>query len=464
MAAENLVQHEIQDGRRARNLQTWSADRNLPSNAAAISTPPGRVLLTLGWYHRSTNSESKIQYSIRIGQQEYRLNLSKAHDLLALNFTASHYEEDGTLVTELLGHQAHCCYTGVVDGFIDSLVSLCICQGLSGYITLREQIYSIDAVSQSESTEHMVVKISIHRKTHPTAAANVRSLRSIQETTIGQGRGAPYNIELFLVADKQEFQRHGKDLEKTRHHLMAVAHHLNQIFSKINFQIFLVGIEVWTQENKADISEAASSSLLGFLEWRQQVLLPRMHHDNIQLISGEHFKNHTLGEAFMAKMCSPSQSGGVIKDTGVSPKDLAKYVAHEMGHNLGMKHDTDHCYCPAKPGRCLLSRRTGYSMSGVFSDCSHRFLDRFLEEEDIACLKDRPQIYIEELALLSHPDIDLETGKVFLLLCILIILPTYVMIWRFCRRPQLEPVVKKKKMEMDFSPDQLCCEHHNVMV
>ncbi|XP_063813501.1 disintegrin and metalloproteinase domain-containing protein 33 [Pseudophryne corroboree] len=189
-------------------------------------------------------------------------------------------------------------------------------------------------------------------------AANERSRAVAIVTRLGDRR-QPYNIELFLVADRKEFQRQGEDLQRTRHHLISVAHHLNRIFSKINFQVFLVGIEIWTQKNQAVVSETASTTLQRFLRWRTEDLLPRKHHDNIQLISGDHFKNHALGEAFVAKMCTRSQSGGIIKDTGLSARELAKYVAHEMGHNLGMNHDTENCHCSAARGKCLLSGRTG---------------------------------------------------------------------------------------------------------
>uniref|UniRef100_F7A6U7 Peptidase M12B domain-containing protein n=1 Tax=Xenopus tropicalis TaxID=8364 RepID=F7A6U7_XENTR len=163
------------------------------------------------------------------------------------------------------------------------------------------------------------------------------------------------------------------------------------IFLDIDFQIFLVGIEIWSEENKVNISDAADSSLLRFLEWREQVLLPRMHHDNVQLISGVRFKNHILGEAFLAQMCSESHSGGVIRDTGISPKELAKYIAHEIGHNLGMKHDTENCYCPVGPGSCPAPR---YDIHPVFSECSRHSLTRFLEEKNITCLMNPPHTYI----------------------------------------------------------------------
>ncbi|XP_069833243.1 disintegrin and metalloproteinase domain-containing protein 33 isoform X2 [Dendropsophus ebraccatus] len=379
--------------------------------------------------------ENQLQYTVRINGEEHVLHLHKTRDLLPLNFTATHYQEDGSLVTETPGHLDHCCYTGRVDGISGSVASVCTCQGLSGYITFRDETYSIDPVSSSPS-DHVITVIvdNSHRR-------QARSLRSIRR----EEKRQTYNIELFLVADNKEYQRHGENLEKTRRHLISVAHHLNQILSKIGFRVFLVGVEIWTQENKAVVSEAASTTLRRFLQWRMEDLLPRKHHDNVQLISGARFKNHALGEAFLSKMCTESQSGGIIKDTGPSARELAKYVAHEMGHNLGMSHDTEHCYCPATTGRCLLTQRTGHNMNEMFSDCSHRALHRFLEEKDVTCLMDKPRTYIDEPVLQRDPMETLETiGKVSVFLCLVVAFLALIIIFskNICRRPS-EKTVKK---------------------
>ncbi|XP_075042784.1 disintegrin and metalloproteinase domain-containing protein 33 [Mixophyes fleayi] len=406
--------------------QTYAIPRTIDQQTKnSISVHRGSRLTNTVTY--KTQYENQVQFLVRIGGKDHVLHLNKAQDLLALNFTASHYREDGKLVTESTGHLAHCCYTGTVDGVTGSSVSVCTCHGLSGYITIGDEIYSIDPIAPPESQEYVITNL---RKRHLPSSARNRPRRSLSFSRREDQRQS-YNIELFLVADMKEFQRHGEELQRTRHHLISVAHHLNQIFSKINFQVFLVGVEIWTQKNQAVVSDAASTTLQRFLRWRVEDLLPRKHHDNVQLISGDHFKNHALGEAFVAKMCTKSQSGGIIKDTGLSARELAKYVAHEMGHNLGMSHDTENCYCPAARGKCLLSGRTGSNMNDMFSDCSHHSLSRFLQDKDVSCLKDRPDMYIDEPVLQSHPYEVLEIiGKVSIFLCLVVIILTLILIWK----------------------------------
>ncbi|XP_069486442.1 disintegrin and metalloproteinase domain-containing protein 33 [Ambystoma mexicanum] len=341
------------------------------------------------WY------EDRLQYLVHVEGGTYVLRLEKAQELLTRDFTESHYLEDGTLITETRNHKDHCCYAGHVEGLQGSFASVCTCQGLSGYMILGDVTYSIDVISSVGEQEN-IINLAFERSDAPSANGGKRKIRSIGAPGHGvRSLQEMYNIELFLVADKQEFLRHGEDLEKMKHHLITVAHHINQIFSKIDFQIFLVGLEIWSHENKVNISDKAPSTLKTFLEWRRSELLPRKYHDNIQLISGMDFKDYALGEAFVSKMCTPHQSGGVIKDTGVSAEHLAKQVAHEMGHNLGMNHDTKECRCPVSSGHCLLSRHTGHNMKGVFSDCSHRFLSIFLHEQNVTCLKDRPKTYMD---------------------------------------------------------------------
>uniref|UniRef100_A0A4W3GWL2 Peptidase M12B domain-containing protein n=1 Tax=Callorhinchus milii TaxID=7868 RepID=A0A4W3GWL2_CALMI len=194
-----------------------------------------------------------------------------------------------------------------------------------------------------------------------------------------------------------QFLKHNEDLKKTQQYLISLAYHLHQIYySQLNIKIFLVGIEIWNKENKVPISYNSSIALRDFMRWSSTELLPRKHYDYAQLISGVSFSEYSLGETYLAKMCTGDMSGGVVKDTKLGSRKVANYVTHEIGHNLGMPHDDKHSHCPAGQGTCLMSRYSRLWEIPMFSDSSKNHLNRFLTDKnkDISCLLDQPDNWI----------------------------------------------------------------------
>ncbi|GCC38028.1 hypothetical protein chiPu_0016539 [Chiloscyllium punctatum] len=211
--------------------------------------------------------------------------------------------------------------------------------------------------------------------------------------------------ESHYLANGSTFLRNGGDLRKTQERLITLAHHVNQIYYKeLNIQIFLVGIEIWTTRNKISSSQDTSKALLNFMKWRSKELLPRIHHDNAQLVSGMPFKE-SVGQAYLNAMCSEERSGGVVKDTWASTREVAKYIAHEIGHNLGMYHDEPSCQCPVTSGKCLLAESAVWMMNPVFSNCSIASLKQFLNHQNISCLMDRPNFSMNITVALFNDNI-----------------------------------------------------------
>ncbi|XP_067842605.1 snake venom metalloproteinase BjussuMP-2-like isoform X2 [Heptranchias perlo] len=404
--------------------------RSVQSHAyeIAVAEKLTEPLSLLSMNTTKNDQENEVRYLLRYEGRDHLLHLVKARDLLAETYSESHYLADGSRVTERRHHLNHCCYTGFVEGVEDSSVSLCTCQGLSGYISIGDQGYAIDPV-QDGSHKHKVSR-----------SEHVRSKR-----------GLP------LSPAKLTFLQNEGDLKKTKDRLITLAHHVNQIYHRqLNIQIFLVGIEIWTTENKVNFSQDSSEALLKFMKWRSEELVPRKHHDNAQLISGVPFQK-SLGQAYLNEMCSKERSGGVVKDTSASTREVAKYIAHEIGHNLGMYHDEPTCHCPVTSGKCLLAASAVWMLNPIFSDCSRVFLDSFLNQQNIICLMDQPDNSMNITVALINDDtsVNYKIGTIVsasLLFLIIAILAVVVLLKKG----------KKSNVESTYHSSEILLQHSTV--
>ncbi|EMP42189.1 Disintegrin and metalloproteinase domain-containing protein 12, partial [Chelonia mydas] len=167
-------------------------------------------------------------------------------------------------------------------------------------------------------------------------------------------------------------------------------------YRPLNIRVALVGVEVWNDMDKCSITQDPFTSLHEFLDWRKLKLLPRKPHDNAQLVSGVYFQGTTIGMAPIMSMCTAEQSGGVVMDHSDSPLGAAVTLAHELGHNFGMNHDTLErgCTCKASTdkGGCIMNPSTGYPFPMMFSSCSKKDLENSLEKGVGMCLFNLPEV------------------------------------------------------------------------
>ncbi|XP_078740804.1 snake venom metalloproteinase neuwiedase-like, partial [Lampetra fluviatilis] len=163
-------------------------------------------------------------------------------------------------------------------------------------------------------------------------------------------------VQLVLVADYAEFVKMGRDMGAVRSRLMQIANHVDRLYRQLRVRVLLVGVEVWSQNDRSRISVDPSVTLAEFSEWRVRDLATRVAHSNAQLVTGVDFSGDTVGLAYVGTMCG-SKSAGVNQDHSDSAVPIASTMAHEMGHNFGMSHDHEACECPAaaSQGGCLLA-------------------------------------------------------------------------------------------------------------
>ncbi|XP_032137878.1 disintegrin and metalloproteinase domain-containing protein 12 [Sapajus apella] len=348
-----------------------------------------------------------LNIRIQLESKELIINLERNEGLIASSFTETHYLQDGTDVSLTRNYTDHCYYHGHVRGYSDSVVSLSTCSGLRGLIMFENETYVLEPMKNAtnryklfpaENLESVWGSCGLYHNTSSLTVHNVflppsqtwarRSKRETLKTT--------KYVELVIVADNREFQRQGKDLEKVKQRLIEIANHVDKFYRPLNIRVVLVGMEIWNDVDKCSISQDPFSSLHEFLDWRKMNLLPRKSHDNAQLISGVYFQGTTIGMAPIMSMCTAEQSGGVVMDHSDSPLGAAVTLAHELGHNFGMNHDTLErgcsCQAAAKKGGCIMNPSTGYPFPMVFSSCSKKDLETSLEKGMGMCLFNLPEV------------------------------------------------------------------------
>ncbi|KAL2769115.1 disintegrin and metalloproteinase domain-containing protein 12 isoform 3 preproprotein [Daubentonia madagascariensis] len=355
----------------------------------------------------SKNHPEVLNVRIQLESKELIINLERNEGLIASGFTETHYLQDGTDVSLTRNYTGHCYYHGHVQGHSDSMVSLSTCSGLRGLIMFENETYILEPMKNATQRYKLFPAKNLnstwglcgsHRNTSGLAADDVFSppshmwARRHKRETLKMTK----YVELVIVADNREFQRQGKDLEKVKQRLIEIANHVDKFYRPLNIRVVLVGVEVWNDIDKCSISQDPFTSLHEFLDWRKMKLLPRKSHDNAQLISGVYFQGTTIGMAPIMSMCTAEQSGGVVMDHSDSPLGAAVTLAHELGHNFGMNHDTLERGCSCKTaadrGGCIMNPSTGYPFPVVFSSCSRKDLQASLEKGMGMCLFNLPEV------------------------------------------------------------------------
>ncbi|XP_040197635.1 snake venom metalloproteinase atroxlysin-1-like [Rana temporaria] len=149
------------------------------------------------------------------------------------------------------------------------------------------------------------------------------------------------------------YHKYGKNTKYVRNRIFAIVNVMNLDYKMLNISVVLVGLEIWNTKDQIEVSTSSDDTLTTFSTWKKEKLLPRIAHDNAQLITDTNFEGTTIGEAYIGDMCSEQFSAGVDQDHSSSKVSVASTLVHEMGHNLGMDHDQENCSCSA--GSCFMS-------------------------------------------------------------------------------------------------------------
>ncbi|XP_037532434.1 disintegrin and metalloproteinase domain-containing protein 15 [Nematolebias whitei] len=371
----------------------------------------------------------RLQCGLELGGQVLLLDLEKNHHLMPKPPNIFFYLPNGTGVSVTADPVTHCYYHGSVRGFPRSRVALSTCSGLRGVIVLNSSL-SFELLPPDDHHHHPQHRHHQEEEDGPGGGSGGRGGGHEDEAHLlfstgplednaPEGCGVSQTldppaftsahthrtkrdilsetkyIELVLVADHQEFLNYQRNNKTIIYRLLDVANQVDWFYRPLNVRVALTGLEVWSDRSKIQVEKSPADTLNNFLEWRTRDLLPRLRHDNAQLIMGGSFDGTTVGMASQSSMCSRDRSGGVNVDHLVGVLGVASTVAHELGHNLGMRHDTAErrCSCQNEPrlGGCIMEPSTGFMPGQLFSSCSASDLSVSLLHGGGMCLFNVPQ-------------------------------------------------------------------------
>uniref|UniRef100_A0A098M215 Metalloproteinase (Type III) 5 n=1 Tax=Hypsiglena sp. JMG-2014 TaxID=1550645 RepID=A0A098M215_9SAUR len=350
-----------------------------------------------------TKYEDTMQYEFKVNGEPVVLHLERNKGLFSEDYSETHYSPDGREITTSPAVQDHCYYHGHIQNDADSTAVISACNGLKGHFKHQGEMYFIEPLKLSNNEAHAVYKHeSLEKEDETPKTCGVtqttwESDESIEKSpqlalTPQQKRylQAPKYIELCIVVDNVVFRKYTGNFTAIRTRVYEIVNYLHLIYRALKIHVALIGLEIWSDQDKINVQSNASVTLDLFAAWRKKDLLPRIRNDNAQLLTGIDLSEQALGLGYVGTFCHSKYSSAIVQDHSKMTELIATAMAHEMAHNLGIDHDTDSCTCGPNP--CIMSPTIGYEPYYYFSFCSIRENQRYLSIARPQCLLNKPVI------------------------------------------------------------------------
>ncbi|KAK6643512.1 hypothetical protein RUM43_005022 [Polyplax serrata] len=281
-----------------------------------------------------------------------------------------------------------------------------MCDGLNGIILINSTVYLIKPLplryrQSNSTTPHLLVKsesVGSVRKPWVLAGRRKRQRRSF-------GLKKEVKVETAIFVDRDLYRHMLNNFpENTERNLyrfvLAMINAVQLLYNddSLEFKVtfLLKRLEILHADPpKLQRSHDIDRYLSNFCAWQEKENLSweksPLHWDHALMLTGldlyaigksGKLSNQVLGLAPVAGMCKPSSSCTVNEGLHF---ESVYVVAHEIGHNLGMRHDGPSADNDCDPNSHIMSPTLGSGKS-TWSQCSNRYLSHFLQSPQAQCL------------------------------------------------------------------------------
>ncbi|XP_032949346.1 disintegrin and metalloproteinase domain-containing protein 30 [Rhinolophus ferrumequinum] len=336
-------------------------------------------------------ASKRVSYLLQVKGKKHVLQLWPKRSVLPRHLQVFSFTEQGELLEEYPYVPRDCNYVGVVEGTGESEATVSMCMGgLRGILKIDAQHYQIEPLKASATFEHVVYLLKeqafhqhlcglTQKEGEQRAAPRDRAARLGDLT--GIIRHQRY-LELALIFDHERYLFSNSNLSDVTSDAILLTSIMDTYFQELHMRIQLGTLEVWTDQNRVDISFPTLQKALGqFLIYQKNILSAQLSADWIQLYVKGHYIDALAWS--WGRVCTKEYGASISVFPDLSVLGPATWGAHNLGHSVGMVHDVQYCRCKGRRSCIMGTGRTG------FSNCSYiQFLNFVRRHAD--CLSDIP--------------------------------------------------------------------------